>query len=1040
VVGVSHSSFYWTMDDTTVIIEPNSIAFHTTEYIQTVIDGNNNNNLVNNKRRNRIWKLWKSFRRRIHLDDDEDGDEAAPPTPMWLHDPSDGLCLGPTATFSECGDATLWYISIQHDLPPLNKLQLLSGIPISAEDSDHTPTTIPPTNTRIGLMFRVMDQNYDMAVRTSKNSDHTATTNPKTRRRRQRTNNDHNHNENHYNSPECLDANPTNSTVHVRQCRNRGGYIWEKQQIRSSVWVVNTHGILQSVATSVFVTTNNNNKKKNRKKALNRITNDNMHNTALCLSRNGTNAILTDCNVQNNPVRFLFLRYRAIPNSSSPNSVRLKSASKSEHLRQQSDNNNIQQQTQSDGSTNESTPTSTPTNLNQDIQPKSDTLSNLPTYRDLAHNHADEPLMHPELKIATRLIFDDPSRKRNSDDYDHNNINKNSFKASSFAVALYNTNPILFATTSTTLTKDNMLRHVSNINSPIKPSMIHSSSNDVTNMKASKIRRMQTHPYLKEAKDGIWTDPQTNIEYSTDLCHYLGRNRQQHGRHTLTGFGIYRKGYVIKVYGIAFYVSKQDVLMDPILEPYVTMTAEELRLRPDFYEILRKMRNSIEKSNDSAGYFDRTIMLKTNMQLSTETMRSSLEADWSYLTDEAKRTLVGASMQEQIADDAMLEFIQSAENPSRCSCSQIAPPEYNANPDCCARGTELVFTWTKTNELEVRLNGRLMDVFPRPDIAEGIFYEYLRYDNPISPEFLDHVVDGFPFILGPLAQVRGVNMGQGSFSKGATNTNDIFTAMMDFRESIISQTLEISEIAKQNVFDAAEHAGNMVRILGDTAVDFAKESDRRRDLMVKHTVAAPEVLMKLLARDEETIQYFTRWISGQSEPPVPVDDDSDKPIILTPRGPRGRTFGYPLSRWFGEDVYYSPDEIEPMMIHPTINKAILTLVHLYLLLLFIVSFPGSYTTRTKLLHRKYSVREPVDDSESEISDENNSIARVIEDEAKPIHECKEKVKYQCPRKMLPNRHNIFPRPCISIRATNSVDIYANGSDSGLKKKSLSYFL
>ena len=56
---------------------------------------------------------------------------------------------------------------------------------------------------------------------------------------------------------------------------------------------------------------------------------------------------------------------------------------------------------------------------------------------------------------------------------------------------------------------------------------------------------------------------------------------------------------------------------------------------------------------------------------------------------------------------------------------------------------------------QVRLNRRLMDRFPRADIAEGIFYEYLRYDDPISPELRERVVDGFPFLLAPLAQVKG---------------------------------------------------------------------------------------------------------------------------------------------------------------------------------------------------------------------------------------------------------------------------------------------
>ena len=107
-------------------------------------------------------------------------------------------------------------------------------------------------------------------------------------------------------------------------------------------------------------------------------------------------------------------------------------------------------------------------------------------------------------------------------------------------------------------------------------------------------------------------------------------------------------------------------------------------------------------SSTPAGNFDRTLFLKTNMQLSLQTMRSSLEADWKMLTQEAKDKLIGSSMKERPVSDSMLEAIESSDNPSRCSCAQIAPEEINADPSCCARGTELVFTWRKNGNLEVR--------------------------------------------------------------------------------------------------------------------------------------------------------------------------------------------------------------------------------------------------------------------------------------------------------------------------------------------------
>ena len=244
------------------------------------------------------------------------------------------------------------------------------------------------------------------------------------------------------------------------------------------------------------------------------------------------------------------------------------------------------------------------------------------------------------------------------------------------------------------------------------------------------VRKIQMNPYIASSRDERWTDPQTGLVYYTDLCRYLGHEHREAGRHTLTGVGQYTKtmlnikvsaigsvGFVfrftatysdrsthstIKVYGVGFFVSKRDILADPMVEHYASHSSEELRESPEFFEILRKM-DGFSSGSGPAGKFDRTLFLKTNMQLSTDTMRSSLDADWRMLTQEAKDLLIGSSMKTRPAGEETLKIIESAsDNPNRCSCAQIAPDDYNADPSCCARGTELVFTWRKNGNLEVR--------------------------------------------------------------------------------------------------------------------------------------------------------------------------------------------------------------------------------------------------------------------------------------------------------------------------------------------------
>jgi hypothetical protein len=80
------------------------------------------------------------------------------------------------------------------------------------------------------------------------------------------------------------------------------------------------------------------------------------------------------------------------------------------------------------------------------------------------------------------------------------------------------------------------------------------------------------------------------------------------------------------VYGAALYVAKRDVLADPKFARYATLSSEELRKRDDFYEHLMNMPSPGEDPMKSpGGFFDRTLMVKTNMQLSTDAMRKSLE-------------------------------------------------------------------------------------------------------------------------------------------------------------------------------------------------------------------------------------------------------------------------------------------------------------------------------------------------------------------------------------------------------------------------------
>ncbi|GMH95574.1 hypothetical protein TrVE_jg3666 [Triparma verrucosa] len=248
---------------------------------------------------------------------------------------------------------------------------------------------------------------------------------------------------------------------------------------------------------------------------------------------------------------------------------------------------------------------------------------------------------------------------------------------------------------------------------------------------------MPVNPY--SVSSGNYIDPLTSLIYP------VHRNGE-----SLVGVGQYYRTILrIKVYGVALYVKGEEVMGDESMKKFAGRSKEDLRSDESFYKCLRNMACDEESLGGRDG-FARTIMLKLNMQLSTDTMRSSLEADWELLSAEHKRAMTESSFRPRPAGKKVLEDLK--EGRSMCTCGQIAPVQYEkADKECCARGTELSFGW-KGDEVVVRLNGEYVDSFNDASMAKGIFYEYMRGDDPISPDAREHFPDGFPSILAPLTQ------------------------------------------------------------------------------------------------------------------------------------------------------------------------------------------------------------------------------------------------------------------------------------------------
>jgi hypothetical protein len=281
---------------------------------------------------------------------------------------------------------------------------------------------------------------------------------------------------------------------------------------------------------------------------------------------------------------------------------------------------------------------------------------------------------------------------------------------------------------------------------------------------------------------------------------------------------------------------------------------------------------------------------------------------------------------------------------------------------------------------KVRLNEQLMDSFPRPDIAEAIFFEYFRLDDPMSVDILDHAVDGFPFLLAPLSQVKGVSTPVLSHSHTATksqsSSNPLFKAVFGLGDAVSGHAQNLAGIVQSGASEISNAAMNTARTVGDAAKNLGEEVDRRKEQVGKHVSALAHQALSTFDGKSKALVILPMCAGGAAGV---LDNFSNFAANSTSSSPsKVKTLKLKdamMSRFYREQVPPSaPDEIFPM-IHPTQESAqrfFIGMVHLYLLLILIVSFPAQLTTRTKLVIRKAGGPHAVWESENSDSDASSS--------------------------------------------------------------------
>jgi hypothetical protein len=240
-----------------------------------------------------------------------------------------------------------------------------------------------------------------------------------------------------------------------------------------------------------------------------------------------------------------------------------------------------------------------------------------------------------------------------------------------------------------------------------------------------------------------------------------------------------------------------------------------------------------------------------------------------------------------------------------------------------------------------------MDSFPRPDIAEGIFFEYLRTDNPMSFDFLDRVVDGFPFLLAPLSQVKGVSSPvvsqPSSHIDPPSKGNPLVRTIEGFGGALSSQASTLADFLQSGAHEISANAMETAKSVGLAARNLGEELERKRELIGKHvSTFANQAMSSFYPKDQKSISIPHLWISDRELSRISEGLYEKHESEMPP--PAGR-IAKAACRALGLEVC-------TLSATDATQRLLFGLVHLYLLLLLITSFPAQWAKRTKLIVTK----------------------------------------------------------------------------------------
>ena len=268
-----------------------------------------------------------------------------------------------------------------------------------------------------------------------------------------------------------------------------------------------------------------------------------------------------------------------------------------------------------------------------------------------------------------------------------------------------------------------------------------------------------------------------------------------------------------------------------------------------------------------------------------------------------------------------------------------------------------------------------MDTFTDPIMGKGIFHEYLRGDDPMSRDARDHFVDGFPFLLAPLAQVKGVSSSvppQSSSSKAKKSKDkrvpflNVGKLADDVMSGVSSRANSFTTFVQGNINGGITNVGNTLDAISKSTQNLNVEMERIRTQIMNQlspdqilTQLSPEQIKNsILSFQDQSINAlssrfpFLKKHTKLKEVILETKENEMEPKALK----RKRDiFRHHLAKMLDEISSKRPlsDEIG-VIIEPTMSSThmlFLYMVHFYLVLLLIVSVPDLHRNRLVKMRR-----------------------------------------------------------------------------------------